>query len=49
MNIGLTSFGKGGIVARIDGYYPAGLVEDGKTGKPDLIYRGDAENAEKSN
>ena len=33
MNIGLTLFIKGGIVARIDGYYPPGLMEDGKTRK----------------
>ena len=41
MNIGLTSFAKGGIVAQIDVYCSAGLIEDGKTrrgktGQPDL-------------
>ena len=33
MNIGLTSFGKSGIVARVDAYYLASLIEDGKTRK----------------
>ena len=31
MNIGLTSFFKGGIVAQVDVYCPDGVIEDGKT------------------